>query len=108
MTIQEIARDINRSEDTVYNRIRCLQEEKKPIHVCGWRVSSNTLARVFGYGTNADAPRPGLRQAEIVETKKQPILRRYLPIPYLEIHQIWDAATHQAVLSSHSRSTQGD
>ncbi len=100
MTVKEIARDLDMLVDTVYNRIRSLREEKKPIHVCGWRVSFNTMTRVFGYGTNADASRPGFSKTKIFETEKQQIFRRYPPIPHLENHKIWDMATYNAVRGS--------
>lgn len=57
-TIAELARELGVSDDTIRNRIKRMIGEGRPIRVVDWRVLDTTMARVFGYGTGPDAPRP--------------------------------------------------
>ena len=57
-TIAELAKELGVSDDTIRNRMKMMIEEGRPIRVVDWRVLNTAMARVFGYGTGPDAPRP--------------------------------------------------
>ena len=57
-TIAELAKELGVSDDTIRNRIKRMVEEGRLIRVVDWRLSNTAMARVFGYGTGPDTPRP--------------------------------------------------
>lgn len=58
MTITEMAKKLDLSNDTIRNRINEMMIEGRPIRVAGWKVLDTTMVRIWGCGTEQDEPKP--------------------------------------------------